>query len=99
MLITLLNTELKILVKVVGKKLALVDTLNVGVQTCVFKSRMIHHYLQFIRYKVVNNPGTGGMPIHLDKSKAFNQVKNRSLAVVEAAGFGSHFYGWITDLY
>ena len=102
--VTLLNTDYKILAKVLAKRLALVVGRLVGdAQTCAIPNRSIHDNLHLTRYiieRVGKEPGMGGALINLDQSKAFDRVDHQYLAaVLRAAGFGPVFRGWIAAMY
>lgn len=88
--ITLLNTDLKNLAKVLAKRLARVlRGLVREAQTCAIPTRCIHNNLRLVRYsleRVGQTSGKDGTLEHLDQSKAFDNVNQEDLlAFLEAA--------------
>ncbi|GAB1601854.1 hypothetical protein Ahia01_000463900, partial [Argonauta hians] len=84
--ITLLNTELQILAKVLAKRLAgVIGSLVGDAQTCAVPTRSIHDNLHLMRYILGSKPGFGGALINHRYLKA----------VLMAAGFGPNFRSWI----
>ena len=100
--ITLLNTELKILTRVLANRLRLViSDLISPEQTFAVKGRSIQDNLHFIR-KVLEGikDDREATLISLDQSKAFDWVDDRFLAsVLETAGFKPEFRRWISMMY
>ena len=101
-LITLLNTELKILAGVLANHLQIVISDLIGPkQTYTVKGRSIRDNLHLIR-KVLEGieDGTEATLISLDQSKAFNRVDHRFLAtVLETSGFKPELSRWISMMY
>ena len=97
--ITLLNTELKILARVLANRLQHVISDLIGPeQTFAVKGRSIQDNLHLIR-KVLEGieDDTEASLISLDQSKAFDRVDHRFLAsVLETAGFKPEFRRWIS---
>ena len=96
--INLLNTELKILARVLANRLQLVISDLIGPeQTFAVKGRSIQDNLHLIR-EVLDD--TEAALISLDQSKAFDRVDHRFLAsVLETAGFKPEFRRWISMMY
>ena len=100
--ITLLNTELKILARVLANRLQLVISNLIGSeQTFAVKGRSIQDNLHLIREVLEGiEDGTKAALISLDQSKAFDRVDHRFLAtVLETAGFKPEFRRWISMMY
>ena len=100
--ITLLNTELKILARVLANRLQLVISDLVGPeQNYAVKRRSILDNLQLGRQILEGiKDDTKAALINLDQSKAFDRVDHRFLAVVlETDGFKPEFRKWISILY
>ena len=100
--ITLLNTELKILARVLANRLQLVISDLIGSeQTFAVKGRSIQDNLHLIREVLEGiEDGTEAALISLDQSKAFDRVDHRFLAtVLETAGFKPEFRKWISMMY
>ena len=100
--ITLLNTELKILAKVLSNRLQLVmeDLVGPG-QNFAVPGRSIQDNLHLVRTVLegIKDDKKAAL-ITLDQSKAFDRVDHRFLAsVLQAAGFESDFCRWISILY
>ena len=97
--ITLLNTELKILARVLANRLQLVISDLIGPeQTFAVKGRSIQDNLHLIREGIED--GTEAKLISLDQSKAFDRVDHRFLAtVLETARFQLEFCRWISMMY
>ena len=98
----MLNTELKILARVLANRLQLVisDLINPE-QTFSVKGRSIQDNLHLIR-EVLEGIGddTEAALFSLDQSKAFDRVDHRFLAtVLETAGFEPEFRRWISMMY
>ena len=90
--ITLLNTELKILGRVLANRLQFVMSDLIGPeQTCAVKGRSIQDNLHLIREILEGlKDGTRAALINLDQSKAFDSVDHRFrfLAyILETVGF------------
>ena len=100
--ITLLNTELKILARVLANRLQRVISDLIGPeQTFAVKGRSIQDNLHLIR-EVLEGIGDDSEAalISLDQSKAFDRVDHRFLAsVLETAGFKPEFRRWISMMY
>ena len=97
--ITLLNTELKILARVLANRLQLVISDLVGPeQNYAVKGRSIQNNLHLVRQILEGiKDDTKAALINLDQSKAFDRVDHRFLAaVLETAGFKRK---WISILY
>ena len=95
--ITLLNTELKILARVLANRLQLVISDLIGPeQNYTVKGRPIHDNLDLVR-KILEGieDDTEAALINLDQSKAFDRVDHRFLA----AGFEPEFRKWISMMY
>ena len=100
--INLLDTELKILARVLANRLQVVISDLIGPeQTYAVKERSIQYYLHLIRVVLeAIEDGTEAALISLDQSKAFNRVNYRFLAsVLETAGFQPEFCRWISMMY
>ena len=100
--ITLLNTELKILARVLANHLQLViSDLNGPEQTYAVKGRSIQDNLHLIREVLERiKDGTKAALISLDQSKAFDRVDHQFLATfLETAGFQPEFCRWISMTY
>ena len=100
--ITLLNTELKILARVLANRLHLVISDLIGPeQTFAVKGRSMQDNLHLIREVLEGiEDGTEAALISLDQSKAFDRVDHRFLAtVLETAGFQPEFRRWISMMY
>ena len=100
--ITLLNTELKILARVLANRLQLVISDLIGPeQTFAMKGRSIQDNLHLIREVLEGiEDDTEAVLISLDQSKAFDRVDHRFLAtVLETAGFEPEFRRWISMMY
>ena len=100
--ITLLNTKLKILARVLANRLQVVISDLIGPeQTYAVKGRSIQDNLHLICEVLEGiKDGTGAALISLDQSKAFDRVDHRFLAsVLETAGFQPEFRRWINMMY
>ena len=100
--ITLLNTELKILARVLANRLQLVISDLIGPeQNYAVKGRSIRDNLHLVRQILEGmKDDTKAALINLDQSKAFDRVDHRFLAVVlETAGFQPEFRKWVSILY
>ena len=100
--ITLLNTELKILARVLASRLQLVISDLIGPeQTFAVKGGSIQDNLHLIREVLEGvEDDTEAALISLDQSKAFDRVDHRFLAtVLETAGFEPEFRRWINMMY
>ena len=92
--ITLLNTELKILARVLANRLQLVISDLVGPeQNCTVKGRSILDNLHLVRQILEGiKDDSKATLINLDQSKAFDRVYHRFFAVLlETAGFKPEF--------
>ena len=100
--ITLLNTELKILARVLANRLQLVISDLIGPeQTFAVKGRSIQDNLHLILEVLEGTEdGTEAALISLDQSKAFDRVDHQFLeTVLETAGFQPEFHRWISMMY
>ena len=100
--ITLLNTELKILARVLANRLQLFISDLIGPeQSYAVKGRSIQDNLHLVRQILEGiEDDTEAALINLDQSKAFDRVDHRFLvAVLETAGFEPEFRKWISMLY
>ena len=100
--ITLLNTELKILARVLANRLQLVISDLVGPeQNYAVKGRSIRDNLHLVRQILEGiKDDTKAALINLDQSKAFDRVDHRFLAaILETAGFKPEFRKLISILY
>ena len=100
--ITLLNTELKILARVLANRLQRVISDLIGPeQTFAVKGRSIQDNLHLICEVLEGiEDDTDAALISLDQSKAFDRVDHRFLAsVLETAGFIPEFRRWISMMY
>ena len=100
--ITLFNTELKILARVLANRLQLVISDLIGPeQNYAVKGRSIQDNLLLVREILEDlEEGTEAIQINLDQFKAFNRVDHRFLAtVLETAGFQPEFRKWISMMY
>ena len=100
--ITLLNTELKILARVLANRLQLVSVVLLRTdQITDVKGRSIRDNLHLVRQILEGiKDNTKAALINLDQSKAFDRVDQRFLAaVLETAGFKLEFRKWINILY
>ena len=100
--ITLLNTELKILARILANHLQLVISNLIGAeQNYPVKGRSVQDNLHLV-YEVLEEleDGTEVVQINLDQSKAFNWVNHRFLVtVLETTGFKLEFCNWISMMY
>ena len=98
--LTTLNTDLKILAKILANRLQTVlPSLICPEQTCAVKGRTIQDSLHLVCTIVEKVDGNAAL-INLDQSKAFDRVDHAFLeAVLSLAGFGLHFCPWIRLLY
>ena len=98
--LTMLNTDLKILAKILANRLQTVlPSLICPEQTCAVKGRTIQDSLHLVRTIVEKVDGNAAL-INLDQSKAFDRVDHAFLeAVLSLAGFGVDFRTWIRLLY
>ena len=99
---TLLNTELKILARVLANRLQLVISDLIGSeQTFAVKERSIQDNLHLIREVLEGiEDGTEPALISLDQSKAFDRVDHRFLVtVLVTAGLKPEFRRWISMMY
>ena len=96
----MLNTELKILAKILANRLQIVLGRLIGPeQTSCVKGRSIQDNLHLIRTIIEKAAGKVAL-IKLDQNKAFDRVDHRFLgAVLKVAGFGQDFRSWIKLLY
>ena len=100
--ITLLNTELKILARVLANRLQLVISDLIGPeQTFAVKGQSIQDNLHLICEVLEGiEDSTEATLISLDQSKAFDGVDHRFLVtVLETAGFQPEFRRWISMMY
>ena len=100
--ITLLNTELKILARVLVNRLQLVISYLIGLeQNYTMKGRSIKDNLHLVREIVEGlKDTTEAALINLDQSKAFDMADYRFLVtVLETAGFKSEFRKWISMMH
>ena len=100
--ITLLNTELKILARVLANRLQLVISDLIGPERAyVVKGWSIQDNLHLIREVLEEiEDGTEAAVINLDQSKAFDRIDHRFLAsVLETTGFKPEFRRWISMMY
>ena len=100
--LNLLNTELKILARVLANRLQLVISDLIGPeQTFAVKGRSIQDNLHLIGEVLEGREdGTEAALIGLEQSKAFDRVDHRFLAtVLETAGFKLEFRRWISMMY
>ena len=100
--ITLLNTELNILARVLANHLQLViSDLISPEQSYAVEGRSIQDNLHLVRQILEGiKDDTEAALINLDQSKAFDRVDHRFLAaVLETAGFEPEFRKWISMLY
>ena len=93
--LTMLNTDLKILVKMLANRSQTVlPSLICPEQTCAVKCRTIQDSLHLV-CTIIEKVGNGAL-INLDQSKAFDRVDHGFLEfVLSAAGFRLHFCTWI----
>ena len=98
--LTMLNTDLKILAKILANRLQTVlPSLICPEETCAVKGRTIQDSLHLVRTIVEKVDGNVAL-INLDQSKAFDRVDHAFLeAVLSAAGFRVDFRTWIRLLY
>ena len=99
---TLLNTELKILARILANRLRIViSDLIRPEQNYPVKRRSIPDNLHLVREVLEElEDGTEVTLINLDQAKAFDMVDHWFLAVVfETAGFKPKFCKWISILY
>ena len=100
--ITLLNTELKILARVLANRLQLVISDLIGPeQTFTVKGRSIQDNLHLIREFLEGiKDDTEAALISLDQSKAFDRADHRFLVIVlETAEFEPESRRWISMMY
>ena len=101
-LITLLNTELKILTRVLANRLQLVISDLIGPeQNYSVKGRSMQDNLHLVREILEDvKDGTEAALINLDQSKAFDRVNHRFLmTVLETNEFQLEFHKWISMIY
>ena len=99
--ITRLNTELKILARVLANRLEVVISDLIGPeQNYAMKGRSIQDNLHLVRQILEGiEDDTKAVLINLDQSKAFDRVDHRFLAaVLETAGFEPEFHKGISML-
>ncbi|CAE1328542.1 unnamed protein product [Acanthosepion pharaonis] len=98
--LTMLNTDLKILAKILANRLQLVLSSLIGPeQTCAVKGRTIQDNIHMARL-ILEQVDSEAALINLDQSKTFDRVDHRFLeAVLSEAGFGADFRSWIRLLY
>ena len=98
--LTMLNTELKILAKILANRLqGVLGSLIGPEQTSAVKGRTIQDNLHLVRTIVEKVAGNAAM-IKLDQSKAFDRVDHRFMeSILNTAGFGQDFRAWIQLLY
>ena len=100
--ITLLNTELKILARVLANRLQLViSELMRPEQNYTVKRRSIQDNMHLVREILEGlEDATEATLINLDQSKVFDWVDHQFLAnVLETAGFELEFRKWISMMY
>ena len=100
--IALLNTELKILARVLANRLQLVISDLIGPkQNYAAKARPIQNNLDLVSEILEGlEDSTEATLINLDQSKAFDSVDHRFLAtVLETTGFQPKFRKWISMMY
>ncbi len=101
--ITMLNTDMKILAKILANRLnKVLPTIITTNQAYGVKGRDIADITSGIRdiISVLNERQENGYVINLDFEKAFDRVEHSFLfAVLEHFGFGNIFKEWITILY
>ena len=100
--ITLLNTEIKMLARVLVNRLQLViSDLIRPEQNYAVKGRSIQDNLYLVKEVLqAIRDGTEAALINLDQSKALDRVDHRFLAtVLETAGFELEFRKWISRIY
>ena len=98
--ITLLNTELKILARVLANCLQLVISGLIGPeQNYAVKGRSIQDNLDLAR-EILEGIEDEAALINLDRSKAFDRVDHQFMAaILETARFDPEFRKWISILY
>ena len=98
--LTMLNTDLKILAKILADRLqTALPSLIAPEQCCAVKGRTIQDSLHLVR-TILEKVDDKAALINLDQSKAFDRVDHGFLeAVLSAAGFGVNFRSWIRLLY
>lgn len=92
--ITFLNTDLKILTRILSSCLQIVvDKLISSEQTCAVKGRTIQDNLHLVHTILDEIDDSADAALaNLDQSKAFGRVNHHFLkATLEAAGFGKGF--------
>ena len=100
--ITLLNTDLKILAKIIANRLLdVAEDLIAPQQTYALKGRSIQSNLHLLREVIEGiREDEDAAIISLDQSKAFDRVDHRFLfKVLEANGFRRDFMRWVRLLY
>ena len=99
--ISLLNTDYKILTKVLANRLkTIIDTIIGKTQTYSIPERNIHDTI--ITLEEINRymGDREGIWLGLDLEKAFDRVEHNFLySVMEKLGFGKNFVRWIKELY
>ena len=101
-LITLLNTELKILARVLANRSQLVISDLIGPEQCyAVKGRSIQDNLHLVRQILEGiKDDTEATLINLDQPQAFDRVDHQFLAtVLKTAGFEPEFRKWISMQY
>ncbi|KAK2878230.1 hypothetical protein Q8A73_010385 [Channa argus] len=99
--ISLLNTDYKILAKVLGFRLRGVIGSIIGpTQTYSIPGRDIADCILSTRFSFDNLMTTGGVYVGVDLEKAFDRVRHDFLfGCLEVFGFGTTFRGWVELLY
>ena len=101
--ITLLNTDYKIIAKVLANRLktALPNIINED-QSFGIKGRSIQNNQIFLKatFDYISQKNLPGIFLNIDQEKAFDKVSHNYLfKVIEKFGFGTNFCRWITILY
>ncbi len=100
--ITMLNTDMKILAKILANRLnKVLPTIITTNQAYGVKGRDIADITRGIRdiISVLNERQENGYFINLDFEKALDRVEQFLFAVLEHFGFGKNFKEWIKILY
>ena len=101
--ISLLNTDYKILTKVLANRIKrVIGNIVQTTQSYSIPGRDIAHTIATLRDVIehMKQDGQGGMVLGIDWNKAFDRVEHRFLfRVLEKVGFGERMVGWVRRLY
>lgn len=99
--ISLLNTDYKILTKILANRvIKVIGTIVGNTQTYSIPGRDIADLIITIKDTVRNMSLDEGVWVGIDLKKAFDRVENSFLlSTLQAFGFGENFIDWIQMLY